>query len=58
MFYWNLRFIRNFHDWELEGVESVMDYLYSQISLLGGADCMSWGLNSTGGMFGVQLYNV
>uniref|UniRef100_A0A2N9H7I3 GTP diphosphokinase n=1 Tax=Fagus sylvatica TaxID=28930 RepID=A0A2N9H7I3_FAGSY len=42
------KFIRNFHDWELEGVESVMDYLYSQISLLGGADCMSWGLNSTG----------
>jgi hypothetical protein len=27
---WNLRFIRDFHDWELEGVNELMDLIYSK----------------------------
>lgn len=47
MFYCFLRFNCNFHDWKLEGIESLMDSLYYWISFLGRLGCMSWGPNSS-----------
>ena len=38
----NLRAIHKFHDWALEGIEFLMDSLYSRISLSKVDDCMRW----------------
>ena len=34
--YWNMRFVCNFHDWEMEGVDSLMDLLYGKLPFAGG----------------------
>lgn len=41
---WNLRFICDFHDWELELLDSVMDLLYSKFPFIGATYCMKWVL--------------
>ena len=47
-YYWNMRFIHNFHDWEMEGVYSLMDLFYDKLPFAGGTDCVIWILNSNG----------
>jgi len=53
--YWNLRLIHNFYHWGMEGVESLIDYLYSHISLPRRADCVRWRPSRTG-MFSVHSH--
>ncbi len=46
--YWNMRFVRNFHDWEMEGVDSLMDLLFAKLPFAGSTDCVRWVPNSYG----------
>ena len=46
--YWNMRFIHNFHDLEMEGVYSLMDLFYDKLPFAGGTDCVICILNSNG----------
>ena len=43
---WNLQFIRDFHDWELEGVNDLMGLLYSRQIVESNKDCLFWKLES------------
>ncbi len=48
--YWNLRFFRNFHDWEMKGMDTLMDLLYIiNFPFVTGTACMRWLLNTNGG---------
>ena len=48
---WNLCFHRDFHDWEMEAVYSILDHIYSRMPR-GGGDRRIWQLNR-GGSFDV-----
>lgn len=54
---WNLQFLRGFHDWELESVNSVLDFIYSKIPWGEGCDKMRWLLIGNG-VFNVCSYSM
>ena len=39
---WNLGILRDFHDWELEGVNGLMELIYSKQILENQEDCLVW----------------
>jgi hypothetical protein len=41
---WNVQFIRNFNDWEVEGVASFFEFLHSNFSFREGGDGLRWRL--------------
>ena len=53
--YWNVRFNRDFNDWELESIDSMLELLYSNIPRREGFDRMRWKLNANG-KFDVHSY--
>ena len=52
---WNLQFHRAFHDWELEGVCSLFEILYSNMLRGEGDDNLTWKLTPSG-VFEVRSY--
>lgn len=45
---WNLRFYRDFHDWEQEAVFSFLDFIQSRIPRGVGCDSLCWCINGNG----------
>ena len=41
---WNVQFVRNFNDWEVEGVASFFEFLHSNSSFREGGDGLRWRL--------------
>ncbi len=39
---WDVRFLRDFHDWELVSITSFMDFIYSHLPMGAGSDNWSW----------------
>ena len=54
---WNLKFYRDFHDWELEAVFSFLDFIQSQILRGAGCDSLCWWLNGSGKFDTRSFYN-
>ena len=52
---WNLQFRRAFHDWELEGLCSLFEILYSNMLRGEGDDNLTWKLTRSG-VFDVRSY--
>uniref|UniRef100_A0A2N9EU99 ubiquitinyl hydrolase 1 n=1 Tax=Fagus sylvatica TaxID=28930 RepID=A0A2N9EU99_FAGSY len=52
---WNVQFVRNFNDWEVEGVASFFELLHSQSSFREGGDGLRWRLKSNG-IFDVRSF--
>ena len=52
--YWNITFVCNFNDWELEGVVSFFEFLHSHFSFKVGADGLHWRLKGNG-VFEIRL---
>jgi len=52
---WNLNFIRDVHDWEIESLDSFLTLLYSMNPLPGAMDSMVWTSSSRHG-FTVKSY--
>ena len=52
---WNVQFLRDFHDWELEFVNSFLDFIYSKIPRGKGSNRMRW-LLTRNGVFNVCSY--
>ena len=52
---WNLRFLMDLHDWELEGVNELMDLPYSKQVIERNEDCLHWNLDRKG-RFSVKFY--
>ena len=48
-------FHKEFHDWELESVNSFLEFFYSQVPKGMGCNRMRWRLNGSG-MFDVHSY--
>ena len=48
-------FHKEFHDWELESVNSFLEFFYSQLPKGMGCNRMRWRLNGSG-MFDVHSY--
>lgn len=42
---WNLRFLKDFYDWELEGENDLMDLLYSGLVVERNENCLFWNPN-------------
>ena len=55
MHIWNIRFIRDVNDWELEAVDSLMETLYSNMLNSVGPNTLRWNLNGNG-RFNVRSY--
>ena len=45
---WNVRFLWDFHDWELDLVTSFLDFIYSHLPKGVGPDTWSWSLQGSG----------
>ena len=45
---WNVHFVRNFNDWEVEGVASFFELLHSHSSFRKGGDGLRWRLKGNG----------
>jgi hypothetical protein len=45
---WNVRFLWDFHDWELDSVTSFLDFIYSHLPKGVGPDTWSWSLQGSG----------
>jgi hypothetical protein len=45
---WNITFVRNFNDWEVERVASFFECLHSHDSFRHGVDCLRWRLKGDG----------
>jgi hypothetical protein len=45
---WNVNFLRNFNDWELEGLTSLFETLHSHSSFKTGGDGLRWRLKGNG----------
>lgn len=54
---WNLRFYRDFHDWELEAVFSFLDVIQYQVLRGAGCDSLCWCLNGSGKFDTQSFYN-
>jgi hypothetical protein len=54
---WNVQFVRNFNDWEVEGVASFFELLHSQSSFRGGGDGLRWRLKGNGIFYVRSLYS-
>uniref|UniRef100_A0A2N9HSG6 Uncharacterized protein n=1 Tax=Fagus sylvatica TaxID=28930 RepID=A0A2N9HSG6_FAGSY len=52
---WNVRFLWDFHDWELDLVTSFLDFIYSHLPKGVGPDTWSWSLQGSG-KFEVSLF--
>ena len=52
---WNVNFVRNFNDWEMEGVISFFGLLHSRSSFKVGGDGLRWRLKGNG-MFNICSY--
>uniref|UniRef100_A0A2N9GID8 OBG-type G domain-containing protein n=1 Tax=Fagus sylvatica TaxID=28930 RepID=A0A2N9GID8_FAGSY len=54
-FEWNVYFVRNFNDWEVERVASFFELLHSHTSFKEGGDGLRWRLTSNG-IFTIRSY--
>jgi hypothetical protein len=54
-FEWNVHFVRNFNDWEVEGVASFFELLHSHTSFKEGGDGLRWRLTGNG-IFNIRSY--
>lgn len=45
---WNMKFLRDFHDWELESATSFLELIYSHLPRGNGCDKPNWQLNGSG----------
>uniref|UniRef100_A0A2N9GMA1 Pentacotripeptide-repeat region of PRORP domain-containing protein n=1 Tax=Fagus sylvatica TaxID=28930 RepID=A0A2N9GMA1_FAGSY len=45
---WNVKFLRDFHDWELESATSFLELIYSHLPRGNGCDKPNWQLNGSG----------
>jgi hypothetical protein len=45
---WNVNFVQNFNDWEVEGVASFFEFLHSHTSFREGGDGLRWSLKGNG----------
>ena len=54
---WNVNFVRNFNDWEMEGVISFFGLLHSHSSFKVGGDGLRWRLKGNG-MFDICFYYI
>ena len=55
---WNVTFVHNFNDWEMEGVVSFIEFLHSHTSFKVGDDGFRWKLTGNG-VFDIRsLYSV
>ena len=52
---WNVHFVCNFNDWEVEGVASFFELLHSHTSFKEGVDGLRWRLTGNG-IFNIQSY--
>ena len=52
---WNVHFVRNFNDWEVEGVASFFELLHAHTAFKEGGDGLRWRLKSNG-VFDIRSY--
>uniref|UniRef100_A0A7N2KW50 Fatty acid hydroxylase domain-containing protein n=1 Tax=Quercus lobata TaxID=97700 RepID=A0A7N2KW50_QUELO len=55
--FWNLRFYRDFEDWELAASFSLLDFVQAHLPRGVGSDFLCWGLNGNGKFDTRSFYN-
>ena len=55
--FWNLRFYRDFEDWELAASFSLLDFIQAHLPRGVGSDFLCWGLNGNGKFDTCSFYN-
>ena len=55
--FWNLRFYRDFEDWELATSFSLLDFIQAHLPRGVGSDSLCWGLNGNGKFDTHSFYN-